>query len=240
MDLSPAGPGVAAVGAQPAATVVLLRTHHQGPQVLMLRRNSRIAYGGMWVFPGGRVDRGDLDPLSPEDELAAARRAAAREVAEETGLVVGPEVLVPLAHWVPPLQAPRRFSTWFFVAAAPEGTVEVDGGEIHEHRWLHPGEALRQQAQGDIELVPPTWVTLWRLRTLPSVAAALDTARGAEPEHFSTHMVSHRGELVALWHGDAGYDDGDVERPGGRHRLRMSADGWRYERSGPPAAAGLT
>ena len=111
---------------------------------------------------------------------------------------------------------------------------------LTEHDKISFGEALRQQAQGDIELVPPTWVTLWRLRTLPSVAAALDTARGAEPEHFSTHMVSHRGELVALWHGDAGYDDGDVERPGGRHRLRMSADGWRYERSGPPAAAGLT
>ncbi len=231
MELS--GP-VAEIGAQPAATVVLLRHHQQGPQALMLRRRSRVAYGGMWVFPGGRVDRDDLDPLSPEDQLAAARRAAVREVAEETGLVVGADALVPLAHWVPPLEAPRRFSTWFFVAAAPEGAVEVDGAEIREHRWLHPGEALRQQAEGAIELVPPTWVTLWRLRSLPSVAAALEAARGAEPEHFSTHMVSHDGELVALWHGDAGYDDGDVQRPGARHRLRMSPGAWRYERSAPP------
>ena len=235
MELSVPGPGVAELGAQPAATVVLLRPHDHGPQVLMLRRSSRVAYGGMWVFPGGRVDRDDLDPLSSEDQLAAARRAAVREVAEETGLEVAAEALVPLAHWVPPLEAPRRFSTWFFVAAAPEGAVEVDGGEIREHRWLHPGEALRLQAEGAIELVPPTWVTLWRLRSLPTVAAALEAARGAEPEHFSTHMVTDDGEPVALWHGDAGYDDGDVQRPGARHRLRMSPGAWRYERSAPHA-----
>ena len=39
-----------------AATVVLLRDGAGGLETLLLRRNSRIAFGGMWVFPGGRVD----------------------------------------------------------------------------------------------------------------------------------------------------------------------------------------
>jgi len=39
-----------------AATVVLLRDGDEGLETLMLRRNSKIAFGGMWVFPGGRVD----------------------------------------------------------------------------------------------------------------------------------------------------------------------------------------
>ena len=43
----------------PAATVVVLRDGDAGLEVLMLRKNSKIVFGGMWVFPGGRVDSED-------------------------------------------------------------------------------------------------------------------------------------------------------------------------------------
>ena len=74
-------------GSEPvqAATVVLLRDGDEGLETLMLKRNSKIAFGGMWVFPGGRVDDGDADPQAPSDELGTARRAAVREAAEEAG-----------------------------------------------------------------------------------------------------------------------------------------------------------
>ena len=45
----------------PAATVVLLRDGAQGMETLMLRKNSKIAFAGMWVFPGGRIDVEDDD-----------------------------------------------------------------------------------------------------------------------------------------------------------------------------------
>ena len=32
----------------PAATVILLRSAESGPETLMLRKNSKIAFGGMW------------------------------------------------------------------------------------------------------------------------------------------------------------------------------------------------
>ena len=49
----------------PAATVVLVRDGATGLEVLMLHRASRVAFGGMWVFPGGKVDE--------EDRLSAHR-----------------------------------------------------------------------------------------------------------------------------------------------------------------------
>ena len=219
---------------EPAATVVLVRDGRDGMETLMLRRNSRGAFGGMWVFPGGRVDPDDADPDRPDDEVAAARRAAVREAMEEAGVAVDPDGLVPFSHWTPPPQAPRRFSTWFFLAPAPSGVdVAVDGGEIHEHRWLRPADAMRSRDAGEIELAPPTWVTLWRLDAAPDVEGAVAQARSRQPQRFETHVASVDGELVALWDGDAAYGDGDVDRPGPRHRLWMGASGWRYE-STPP------
>jgi len=47
-------------------------------EMLMVRRVEAIAYGGMWAFPGGRIDPGDADPGLPGDVLAAARRVAVR------------------------------------------------------------------------------------------------------------------------------------------------------------------
>jgi len=214
----------------PAATVAVVRDHAGGPEVLMLRRNSKLTFGGMWVFPGGRVDAGDSDPAHPGDELAAARRAAVRETEEEAGLHLDAEALVPFSHWIPPAQAPRRYATWFFIAPAPfEGLVTIDGGEIHEHGWLRPADALAQHGSGQIELAPPTWVTLWSLAGATSVEDALARAKGRDPVRFATHMATSETGPVALWHGDAGYIDGDVSRPGARHRLSMRPGGWQYE-----------
>ena len=63
----------------PAATVVLLRETEQGPETLMLRKNSKIAFGGMWVFPGGRVDEEDTvaNADGQLDELTTAAAAGA-------------------------------------------------------------------------------------------------------------------------------------------------------------------
>lgn len=217
----------------PAATVVLVRDGADGLETLMLRRNAALSFGGMWVFPGGRVE-----PEDGEDE-AGARRAAAREAAEEAGLAVDSEVLVPFAHWVPPPIAPKRFATWFFLAPAPAGVVSIDGGEIHDHVWATPADVLARHAAGEIDLAPPTWVTLHHLSAVPDVASALDGARRGPVEYFSTRIVTGAdGELVAVWHGDVAYEGGDLAAAGDRHRLAMVEGGWRYERVSSPLPGG--
>jgi 8-oxo-dGTP pyrophosphatase MutT (NUDIX family) len=220
------------MSADNAATVVLLRDGADGLETLLLRRNSKIAFGGMWVFPGGRVDPADRAGLAPDDELHAARRAAVREAAEEAGLVVGETHLVPLSHWTPPAMAPKRFLTWFFVAPAPPDTVVIDQGEIHEHAWLRPADALARRNALDIELAPPTWVTLEWLGAHRTVAAAMASAGAREPERFETRIALVDDGPIALWFGDAGYETSSADAPGARHRLWMAKSGWRYERRG--------
>jgi 8-oxo-dGTP pyrophosphatase MutT (NUDIX family) len=217
--------------AVPAATAVLLRDGPDGLETLMVRRSSKLEFaGGMWVFPGGRVDPGDA--VATGDEIEAARRAAVREAREEADLVVDGDALVPFAHWVPPPITPKRFATWFFMGPAPrEDAVTVDGGEIHDHRWTRPVDAIAARDAGEIELAPPTWVTLHRLAAHQDVAAALADAAGRPPDFFVTHIARGESSIAALWKGDAGYESLDVDAPGPRHRLSMLESGWRYERT---------
>ena len=206
-----------------AATVCLLRDSEAGLEALMLRKNSKIAFGGMWVFPGGRIDDDDGDEGA--DQEACARAAAIREAEEETGLVVTGEDLVWFSHWTPPELGNRRFITWFYAARSPEGAVEIDGGEILESQWMAPQDALSRHAAGEVELVPPTFVTLHYLSQYPDVNAALGGLAEGGPSYYATRIGAFEDDLVAMWEGDAGYEPWDATIEGSRHRLRMKAGG---------------
>lgn len=214
----------------PAATVVLLRDTDGGVETLMLRKNSKIAFGGMWVFPGGRIDGADY----PEDGglQAAARNAAARETLEEAGLQVDVGAFHWFAHWTPPAVGPqKRFATWFFAARVGEQhEVAIDGGEITDHAWVQPADALRRHREGDIDLVPPTWVTLYHLSRYQPAQGILDHFRENEPKVYATHVgKTGEGVRVAMWRGDAGYESWDADAPGPRHRLVMAKTGFNFE-----------
>ncbi len=74
------------------------------------------------------------------------------------------------AHWVTPQFERRRYDTWIFAAALPEGQGAVGvTSEADEFRWVRPADLLAEQATGSALLLPPTLVALEQL-------AAFDTA----------------------------------------------------------------
>lgn len=217
--------------AVPAATVVLLRNHEgSGLETLMLRRHSEIAFGGMWVFPGGRIDVEDHEGAN--EMLDVARTAAVREAAEESGLEVVSEELVHFAFWVPPPIAPRRFATWFFAAPAGREPVVIDDGEITHHEWMRPADAIRRCDEGELELAPPTWVTLHTVDRYGDVDTAIRELDSRVPRYYVTHLGRGESGPVAMWAGDAGYDRGEPSMVGPRHRLEMTPSGYRFDESG--------
>ena len=217
--------------AHPAATVVLLRDGSEGLELLLVRRNARLAFhGGAWVFPGGRIDEEDYAKAAGRDPVAAARWAAVREAREEAGVAIHEPDLVLVSRWITPEGLPKRFDTWFFAGPAALEEVQVDGEEIHEHRWFRPEDALAAQRREEIELPPPTFVTILGLAQIPTAQSALHDFAGRRAETFfpRIHIVS--GGACSVYEGDVAYESGECDRPGPRHRLWMTADGWRYER----------
>ena len=130
-------------------------------------------------------------------------------------------------HWLPPADAPVRFSTWFFAAPAPDTLVAIDDNEVRDHRWFRPADALASRHSGEIELVTPTVVTLEQLARHGSVASALVES---EPAWFATRLAkTAEGARVCLYVGDVAYEHGDCEAPrppspagDGPHRLGVA------------------
>jgi len=174
-----------------AATIILIDGEPGNFRILMGQRNKALKFmPGALVFPGGAVDRMDgsipsIDELditttqriqdnsparaSPRTARALAL-ACAREMAEETGLLLGKVTDYPPTHkdWfyfkdqnmapaissfrllaraTTPPGAPRRFDTWFFTAPAsaigfsPENGF-APSGELENLQWITPQDAI--------------------------------------------------------------------------------------------------
>lgn len=216
-----------AVPILPASTVVLLREAPGAPEVLLLRRSSKLVFhGGAWVFPGGRVDL----HAGETDDDAGARIAAAREAREEAGLDLDPGGFVQISHWTTPEGQPRRFATWFYVAEIGRAEVHIDGGEIHDHAWFTAAAALAAHREKRIELPPPTFVTLAVLASHRSPREALDAIAAESPTLYLPRIVRGATGAASLYPGDAGWEVRDADAAGARHRLLFNDDGWRYLR----------
>ena len=212
----------------PAATVILLRDSNRGLETLMMRRNSNLSFAeGMWVFPGGKVE--EEDKAIGQNQYHAALSAAVRECEEESGMVLNSDDLIYYSHWIPPIEAPRRFSTWFFIAPSPKGQVVIDDGEIIDHEWWRPEDALTQAHDMKIQILPPTWITLFDLQTFPSVEVAMQTISTRGPRAYATKIIRTDSGMAAIWEGDSAYDSGELSSEGHRHRLVMEDPIWRFE-----------
>jgi 8-oxo-dGTP pyrophosphatase MutT (NUDIX family) len=166
------------VRARHAASLVLLRTGPDGPEMLMGVRGARHRFmPNRLVFPGGAVDRADLrapvaTPLAPHTRARLEKAAnpllahglgiaAARELEEETGLSLGDppalDGLEYLCRLVTPPGGPIRFNARFLLVDAEQAGGRLAGsGELEELRFYPMAEALQ------LDLAQPTRMVIER------------------------------------------------------------------------------
>ena len=97
-------------------------------------------------------------------EIEAASRAdlcdgkiSFMKVLTDNGMLLALDELMPYAHWITPEGMPKRFDTWFFLAAAPpEQAGAHDGKESTDSIWVSPREALEGGETGRFKLPFPT------------------------------------------------------------------------------------
>ena len=205
---------------KPAATIMIAREREGELEVLLLKRNKALKFAaGLWVFPGGKIEPAEIETGS--DELEAAKLAAVRETMEEAAVKIGIDDLVFFSHWTTPELEPRRYSTYFFFADVNgrDITVEIDDSEIKKHTWMNPQKALDKVKTGELAMMPPTYVSLQRIRKCQTVAAAKQVLTSLEPIYILPVLHLQKGKMYCLYEGDAGYATGNANLPGARHRM---------------------
>jgi 8-oxo-dGTP pyrophosphatase MutT (NUDIX family) len=147
-------------------------------------------------------------------EIEAAWRAPLCEgkitflkVLAENNLWLALDELVPYAHWITPEGIPKRFDTWFFLAAAPPDQLGAhDGKESTDSIWVSPREALVGGESGRFKLPFPTTRNLIKLGKQASVGEALKEARGKPIVTVMPVVTRLKGGRQLRIPREAGYD----------------------------------
>ncbi len=158
----------------------------------------------------GRPVDGGTGELHAERDALNAGRASFAGVAERHDLVLATDELHVFSHWVTPPGGPRRYDTWFFVAAAPAGRYRHDEVELIESAWVRPSAALAAADAGTIDLILPTRRNLEAIARFARATDLLEAVRrGNEPDADGrVRMVaeSNAGRRIGL--------PGDIARDG--------------------------
>ncbi|UFN43308.1 NUDIX hydrolase [Nocardioides okcheonensis] len=116
---------------------------------------------------------------------------------ERRSLVLRTDLLGAWSGWLTPVFEPRRYRTWFFVAALPEGQVTRDvSSESSSVAWLPAAEAVAQVEREEILMLPPTWLTCLDVAQHPGPDAVLAAAQGRTVEMFMPEVVADGEEFI--------------------------------------------
>ena len=165
--------------------------------------------------PGGVAADGRHEHLTAARAALNAGEHDFDALVLEHELVLATDALLPVSHWVTPPGGPRRYDTWFFLAAAPDGAYLHDDTELIASAWVRPADALAAGSRGEVDLIFPTRKNLELLARFDTAAAALAAVRTAATPDAGGALAlvaDDGGQRIAL-PGDTALDDGGVPCP---------------------------
>ncbi|GAA2448908.1 NUDIX hydrolase [Streptomyces glaucus] len=160
--------------------------------------------GVLLAGPDPRSVVGDTTGADWEADRAAlvARDLSFAEFLDRRGLVLRSDLLGAWARWITPEFEPRRYDTWFFVAALPEGQRTRNAStEADRAVWIRPADAVGGYDRGELLMMPPTVATLRRLVPYATAAEALADAPGRDLTPVLARARLVDGEIVLSWPG---------------------------------------
>jgi 8-oxo-dGTP pyrophosphatase MutT (NUDIX family) len=149
-----------------------------------------------------------------------AHDVAFTDVLDRRGLVLRTDLLAPFRAWLTPEFEPKRYRTWFFAAALPEGqrTGQVSR-ESDRVAWLPAMSAVEQVEAGTVAMLPPTYQSCLEVAQHAGPGEVLAAGAERRLEMFTPELV-----------------EGDPADDGGGH---LTSPGWMQDLLGTrPGASG--
>lgn len=126
-----------------------------------------------------------------------ARELAFTEFLARRGLVLRSDLLGAWSGWLTPNFEPRRYRTWFFVAALPEGQRTRDvSTESSSVTWLSAHDAVAAVEAEELLMLPPTYLTCLEIGQFGTPAEVLAAAVDRTVEMFMPELVDEGGDAT--------------------------------------------
>lgn len=152
--------------------------------------------------PGTVVGDTTGDDWEADRQALVDRNVSFAEFLDRRGLVLRSDLLGAWARWITPEFEPRRYDTWFFVAALPEGQRTRNAStEAESTVWIRPADATAGYDKGELLMMPPTIATLRTLRQYATATQALAAAAGQDMTPVLAQARLEGGEVVLSWPG---------------------------------------
>ncbi|WP_030561260.1 NUDIX hydrolase [Streptomyces aureocirculatus] len=142
------------------------------------------------------------DDWEADRTALVARDLSFAEFLDRRGLVLRSDLLGAWARWITPEFEPRRYDTFFFVAALPAGQRTRNAStEAESTVWISPRQAAERYDRGELLMMPPTIATLRQLSGCATATAALAAAPARDLAPVLARARIADGELVLSWPG---------------------------------------
>lgn len=152
------------------------------------------------------VDAARLEKLDPWRDRLHKGDVSMVEFLETENLHLACDALIPFAHWITPEMMPRRFDTYFYLAAAPGDHVAVhDGHENVDSVWIRPADALKDAEEKRRTVIFPTRMNIEKLGRSANVADAISAARATEVVTVEPRMGEKDGVPMLFIPAEADY-----------------------------------
>jgi len=150
---------------------------------------------------------GDPRAGAARDEIATDR-ASLLDLATQLDVKLDLDALTVFARWITPPLAPKRFDTWFYIAAAPPDQMALcDGWETVDAEWIAPAEALRLARIGERKVIFPTRMNLTLLAQASGAADAIGRAKARTVVTVEPKLMDSPAGRVLVLPPDAGYGE---------------------------------
>jgi len=163
------------------------------------------------------ISASSVAELAPQRAALDEGKVSFADILRKHELTLAIDLLALFAHWITPVNLPKRFDTHFLLALAPPDQIgKHDGKESVDSIWLSPKAALDAAASGRYNLPFPTIRNLIKLDTLGTAKAAMDFARATPVVTVVPEMSRNENGTTRLRIPmEAGYDGDvfDVARP---------------------------
>ncbi len=122
-------------------------------------------------------------------------------------LTLAIDLLIPFAHWITPVNYPKRYNTHFYVArAANDHLGEHDGLESVDSLWITPSDALLDAERGRGKLEFATRLNLKKLTRWATTDDAITAAKSATIVTVQPVLSRPEKDIVASIPAEADYD----------------------------------